>query len=497
MKSKKELLEIQEEKMARKKEEVQEILQHECKNHNRKPITRRQLLASGIQSYGLAYTAAPFMGALLNPNRAQAQECPGSGAGATNTLPAFVTLSLAGGWGAAGNMVPMGLDGQPLSDYRRIGLGSGTPPIVRAFNNVPFAGNNIGRFLPGLQSTASAAAIANTGFLAIWVQNQNDSNSGNHDPLDISGMVAKAGLSGEIAPAIGSRSSDTGNKHDYAIIKPPNSSRVRSFNDLQNVLGTGGARGALAGLNQNQRIQLREMVQKLSQRQISSVMQEAGGVTMARLVECATGKNIETLQATPPNPDIRQDANLAGAWGVNANSAANDQNVAFGSMVTAGLRGTVGTVSLEMGGYDYHGRSRQDTDQRDFNAGTVIGSALETAHILQRKTVINIISDGAVRSETSDDPGAPWRGDNSDPGAIIMFFYDPAGRPEMTGFQVGGLNNAQAADPSFFTGDNPTMASAAAFANYCAFAGNMGLVESTIPGVMSAAQINQALKIGV
>jgi hypothetical protein len=150
-----------------------------------------------------------------------------------------------------------------------------------------------------------------------------------------------------------------------------------------------------------------------------------------------------------------------------------------------------------MGGYDYHGRTRQQTDDRDFQAGQVIGSAIETAHLLQRKTVFSVISDGAVRSETSDTPGAPWRGDNSDPGMIMMFFYDPTGRPEMSDFQVGGLNEAQAADPSIFTGNNPAMAAAAAFANYCAFAGNIGLLDATIPGVLSRSQIDQILKVGV
>ena len=78
----------------------------------------------------------------------------------------------------------------------------------------------------------------------------------------------------------------------------------------------------------------------------------------------------------------------------------------------------------------------------------------------------------------------------------MMFFYDPNGRPEMSGFQMGGFNSAQAADPNFLTGDNPLLASAAAFANYCAFAGNMGLVEATIPGVLSTAQLNQVIKVG-
>jgi hypothetical protein len=133
MKSRKENREIQKEQAARKKEEVQEILQHECKHHNRKPVTRRQLLASGIKTFGVGYTAAPFMGMLLNPSIARA-DCPGESGAAANTLPAFVTISLAGGWGGAGNMVPTDLGGQPLRDYRRIGLGNGTPPITRAFS---------------------------------------------------------------------------------------------------------------------------------------------------------------------------------------------------------------------------------------------------------------------------------------------------------------------------------------------------------------------------
>ena len=163
-------------------------------------------------------------------------------------------------------------------------------------------------------------------------------------------------------------------------------------------------------------------------------------------------------------------------------------------MVKAGLMGNAGTVGLNMGGYDYHGRNRADTTGRDTNAGRVIGRVLESASVLNQKVFMYVTSDGSVSGPTSDQRDVDFRSDRGSAGCVYILAYDPAGRPATSGHQIGQFTDAQAADDAFITGSNPELAASAVFANYLKFNNRMDLVTPVLGSTFSTSELNTVVK---
>jgi hypothetical protein len=484
-------LELQAELQEAKRKEIEKNYKDYCLSHNAKPVTRRQLLGAGVLSFSASMTLPTLAGMLLPTEvRAQAQECPSS-SGASD-MASFVTVNLAGGAAMAANFVPQDAGGQFLPSYNKMGLGDGNVPIDNEFGNVPFAGEGISKFLTELRVNATPGTLANTAFVAIPVRSRDDSSM---NAFDASGMVAKAGLIGTDLPNMGTRSSDTGISQMYAKVKPPTPLVVGNYNDIAGALAL-GVTGPMRNWSDEQKTSLVKLVQNLSESQVNKVNQQSGGRTLASLVNCALGKNVQLSQEPPPSVDVRQEASLAAVWGVDAGTNTNNREVIFGSMVNAGLLGNAGTVGLNMGGYDYHNGTRTTGDQRDGEAGAVVGRILESASVLNKKVFIYVTSDGSVVSPVSDDRAAPWRSDRGSAGCAYIIAYDPSGRPATSGHQIGQFTDGQAADDKFITGNNPELAAAAAFANYLKFNNRMDLLSPVIGSTFGTSDLNKVIKFG-
>lgn len=455
-----------------------------------KPHSRREFLESGLISFSGVMTMPTLASVLMNMNRAHAEDCPTAAAGPVNSsgLAPFVTLNLAGGASLAANFVPMDQGGQTLNSYSQIGLGDGNVPIVREFGNVPFAGDGIAKLLTGIQNTAAATTLANTAFVAVNVRSRDDSGA---NMLDASGMVSAAGLVGSELPNLGKKDGLTGNNNQPAYVKPPTPLVVRQFEDIE---GSVGVAGPLGQLSQEQKISFFRLIENLSTSQAAKLQNFAGGRTLASLTKCAAGKNVELASKNADQLDVRSNTDASGIWGVNAGSSSRDESVVFGSMVLAALTGKSGPISLEKGGYDYHNKTRTRGDERDMEAGEVIGRVLQTAAVLQQRVFLYVTTDGACRSETSNARDSVWRSDFGEAGCNYMIAYDPTGRPETNGFQLGHFTNGQVVDTGFLTGGNPALASAAVFANYLSFSKQIPLLEKVLSGVFSTADLNTILK---
>lgn len=463
-----------------------------CLSHNKKPLSRRELLGAGLLSFSASMTLPTLAGMML-PQNAYGQSqanCPSATAG--SGLAPFITLNLAGGAGLAANYVPTDAGGQFLASYNKMGLGDGQVPIDYEFGQVPFAGEGISKLLTEIRNAASPSTLGNTAFVAIPVRSRDDSSD---NPFDASGMVAKAGLIGTDLPNLGVRASDTGIRQYYSKVKPPTPLVVGNYNDIASALAL-GVKGPLSNLDDKQKVSVLKLVEKLSQTQTNKVNSQAGGRMLATLVQCALGKNITLAQQPSPSLDAREDASLSAIWGINSGTGANNRNVIFGSMVHAGLKGVAGTVNLEMGGFDYHNGSRTTGDQRDGEAGQAIGRILESASALNQKVFIYVTSDGSVSSTVSDERNSPWRSDRGSAGMAYIIAYDPAGRPQTSGHQIGQFTSGQAADDTFVTGDNPALAAAGAFANYLKFNKRMDLLGAVLGSTFSSAQLDQIIKFG-
>lgn len=470
--------------MSRKKKE---IIPFWAKLGHAKPTTRREFLATGAIPF-FAWAVGPSIATLLTPTSAMGQTLNCAGAG-TSFIP-FITLNLSGGPSLASQVVAKTLAGANLTSYSKLGQGSGpgiSYNVVNEFGNVPFAGTGIGgnvtglvsKFLTGVRDPRTQntrlAALDKTAFIWQAAASADDSAM---NPLDVTGMVLKMGLTGSKLPNLGRTDTKTGINQVSALIPPPAPFVVSNVNDLANALGYAAA---LSGLSTSQKSSLAKVISRFSGSQIRKLATVSGGEAVSQIVECAGLRNIELVTSgggdvNPLGLGNTTSTRLAQIWGVNANDRTS-QNAIFGSMVYNGLTGNASTINLNLGGYDYHDNTRTTGDTRDLAAGQVVGKIIETADFLQKPVFIYVCADGATVSGESGTADSAWMSDRGIAGMQYILAYHPTARPATSSFQIGGFNNGQAADGSFPTGNNPDLAAQSIFANYAAWNNKMDFLE--------------------
>lgn len=473
---------------------------------HKKPTTRREFLSYGMIPFA-ASTFMPNLLQILSPEAAQAQNaanCPVAG----STLIPFVQVNLSGGAGLMANFVPHDLNRNPLASYSIMGMGSGGAniPIVREFGNVPFAGDRgdgqlISNFLVGLRARASAVAISKTAFIGMCVRSRDDSSENEYA---MNGLVHRAGLVGSKLPHLGTEDRATGINQMPVLYAPPSPLVVNGFRDVANSLGYTAALGT--ALNAVQRERLTKMISDLSGAQARKLASINTGAGVQQAIDCAGIKNVDLIREGAGAVDPRSNAAVAALWGINAQTANNSDPLVFASMVFNTLNGQAGTCSINMGGYDYHGNPRATTNARDLAAGQLIGNIMQTADILQRPVFIYVTSDGAVSSDDSaTDRQSQFNSDRGSAGCAYMIMYNPAGRPVTTDFQVGHydrlrnnvIESTQAADDTTVVGGSPSLATQAAFANYCKLNNRMDLYAQVVTrGLVETDRLNQVVKVG-
>lgn len=464
-----------------------------AKTGHAKPVTRRDFLSAGIIPFA-ASIAVPNWVSLILGSPANAQTAVTCDAANSTALIPFVTVNLSGGAAMSSNFLPMNAAGQPIASYSKMGLGNNQVPIEREFGNVPFAGLNNGallsKFLEGVRSSATAAALANTAFVGIPCDSANDTSS---NKFDISGAVTKAGLIGSQLPNLGRSNSRTGINQAAGIVAPPAPLVVNSYSALLTSIGYSATLNT--ALNTAQKNSLAKLVSNLNSSQTAKLNAVQGAEGVKKVLDCAGIKNVDVVQKGAGVVDPRQNAGVATVWNINANTAAGSRDLIFGAMVYNSLLGQAGAAGLELGGYDYHDGTRTNGDAKDRDAGVVIGRILETAKVLGKPVFVYVVSDGSVYSDESDDRQAGWQGDRGSNGVSYMLYYSPAGRPATSGFQIGAFNDNQAADTTFITGGNPELVAAAVFANWCQANKRMDLFDRVANRLFNATQLAQVVKV--
>lgn len=441
---------------------------------HKKPVTRRDFLSAGIIPFAASIFMPNFASMILS-QRANAAEGEMSCDTADALIP-LVTVNLSGGMAMSSNFLPMNAAGDPIASYNKLGLGNNQVPIVREFGNVPFAGMDNGvllsKFLTGIRANAVTSTIANTAFVAIPNESQSDTAA---NKLDISGLVTKAGLVGANLPNLGQTGTATGIQQAPAFLAPPAPLVVSNFNSLSTSIGYTAALNT--SLNSKQRESLVKLMRDLNTAQTRKLATIKDGEGIKKVLDCAGIKNVDVVVQGAGIIDPRGNTAYSQVWGVTAQTAVTDQALIAGAMVYNTLLGQAGSSSLNIGGYDYHNGTRTLGDTKDQEAGTMVGRILQSAAILQKPVFIYVISDGSVFSPDSDSRSAPWQGDRSSNGVAYMLYYNPKGRPETNGFQIGSFTDNQGADTSFITGGDPEKAALAAFANWCQANRRLDLLE--------------------
>jgi hypothetical protein len=202
---------------------------------------------------------------------------------------------------------------------------------------------------------------------------------------------------------------------------------------------------------------------------------------LSKLVECAGIRNIDLIASgggdvNPLAVGGQLAADLAAIWGVNV-ADRTSRNAIFGSMVYNALMGNASTVNLNIGGYDYHDATRTTGNQRDLEAGQIVGKILETAKKFNKPVFVYVCADGATVSAETGTADSVWMSDRGIAGMQYMLAFNPTKRPETSGSQIGGFNEGQAADGKYATGTSPEMSAQAVFANYAALNGRIDFLE--------------------
>jgi hypothetical protein len=468
-----------------------------AKTGHGKPVTRRDFLAHGIIPFAASALVPGALGLLSGlPINAMADQCA---AGAAN-MATFITVNLSGGASLASNFVPRDMNGQLLPSYSKMGLGTmgNNLPIATEFGVPAFSGMYQGALisgmLTGIRASADASTLGGTAFVGVCIKSQDDS-AGNS--FDASGMVYRAGKVGSTLPNLGTGQTVTGIRQAAATVAPPPPLIVGSFNDIANSIGyTGALRNSLTT---NQKISLTKLVASLSGSQVRKLASINSAAGVQDLVNCAGIKNPSLISAGANlvDPLTNGDGSaVSPIWnGFNASTAANNQDRVLGSMVYNALNGNAGTVSIDLGGYDYHDNTRTTGFNMDKQAGMVIGKILQTAKAMGKPVFVYVTSDGSVVSLETSTPDSPWASDRGTAGAALMFVYHPSGRPQTSGFQIGQFTTGQVVDESYVIGSNPELAAQAVFANYLQFNKSLGLFGSIVGRSALTDGVNGVVKL--
>ena len=470
-----------------------------------KPTTRRDFLASGMIGMSGFIVAPSILNVLAAPGFANAQDdqCVVTGGG----MPAFITVNLSGGASLSGNLPPLGEDRDPLPKYDILGLGADQAVFTddtrgsTMFQGVRVAGTRnagvpAGHFWLGLGLRASQATIDKTSLVSICVSSNDDTSS---NLADASGMIMQAGLSGSLLPNLGqSNGTGTGVGQTAAITKPAAPLIVGRYSDIEGALKPAGT--LATRLTDSRRKKLLELVNSLSGSQARTVASpgSATGTMLAKVVECATGKNIELAATTDPGIDPGLNTGVAGVWGI-APGNKNGANYAAASIVYNALNGNASTAGINLGGYDYHGNARNNTNTADQRAGEMVGQILETASILGKTVMIYVVSDGSVSAASGSAFGVQYSNDSGSRGMSYMLVYNPTARPQVKNdaykHQIGFFTNGQGASDQTPVA-TATKAAAAVVANYLQIAGQSAKLDGIIGSTFQRSELDEVIRFG-
>jgi hypothetical protein len=408
---------------------------------HKRPVTRRDFLAQGFLS-GVGMVMAPSILGMLGARRAEAAPFVCSIRAGAGLIP-FICLDLAGGANIAGSNVLVGGPGGQLdllsaAGYSKLGLPSSMTPGNANQVNTEFgiAFHSDSAFLRGMQSKTSTTTRANVNGTIFAARSDNDTGNNPHNPMY---GIAKAGAAGDLVVLVGNDPTDSGgNSAAPAAMMDPTlrPTKIASANDATGLVNTG------------------QLVSLLNNQQAAAVAKAAEDITALKMTKIAEDPNLEGLvqcgyvQTTDlitrfGSPDVvnpNLDTDIVGT-GTSIFTAADMNQSRFqrtASVMKLVVEGYAGAGTVENGGYDYHDNTRATGEDRDFQAGQMMGAMLEYAARKAQPLMLYVITDGSLASNGMIDNSTggrgkgQWTGDNSDTAATFILVYNPAGRPAMT-----------------------------------------------------------------
>jgi hypothetical protein len=461
---------------------------------HKRPVTRRDFLAQGFLS-GVGMVMAPTLLGMFGARRANAQTFVCQVRAGAGLVP-FIVLDLAGGANIAGSNVLVGgpagqLDFLTASGYSKLGLPSGLAPNNAGQVNTEFglAFHSDSAFLRGMQSKTSTTTRAKVNGTIFAARSDNDTGNNPHNPMY---GIAKAGANGSLVTLVGSDPSESGgNSAAPASMVDPTvrPTKVDSANDATGLVDTGKL---VSLLNQTQAGQVAKAAEDISAIKLAKIAEDPN---LEELVHCSYVQTTDLISKFG-NPDVVNptlDTDIVGA-GTSIFTAAEMNQSRFqktAAVMKLVVGGYAGAGTVEQGGYDYHDSTRATGEDRDFQAGQMMGAMLEYAARKAAPLMLYVITDGALSSNGMIDNSTggrgkgQWTGDNSDTAATFMLVYSPTAQPQLTranAHQIGYFRPdgsvETAATP---VANNVGLLVQAAVLNYLALHNRVGDLSTVLP----------------
>lgn len=449
-----------------------------------KRINRRDFLDISInRTFGSL--CLPSLATLLYNSRAKATgECDTGTV--DSTRPAFIAVDLAGGASIAGNNVMVyDAGGKLLTSYTGLGLPPDLHPDNKAVNtDLGLAMHADSPMLAGIKEVIDNEISAKVNGCVICTQSADDTSS---NELATAQGIFLAGGNGLILPLIGMRNSipsGSGGNSVTPFITGVAPTQITSIEDARQILAAGDI---WTGSPRMEKVLA--TIEKLSFAQLQKFAELSLPEQTHTMLKCGYTEATRLLKRGEDEADPTKDPALASM------PSLNQQNPAAVAIAYLVLKGMAGSGTITLSGYDYHDLTATNGDQKDMDAGRVIGTLLRMAAMLRKKLMIHVYTDGGVYANTDAQAVRgvekfAWQGDAEARSAAFVLVYDPdaADRPELNFQQMGAyksdaggtvdLSPAKHASIS----QNPKAQAEMMIANWLAWQGRQGEFSGLIPG---------------
>ncbi|MGD8324358.1 MAG: general secretion pathway protein GspF [Gammaproteobacteria bacterium] len=443
--------------------ELEQRIEADCRRSGHaRPTTRREFLGRGLIS-GVSTVFLPSLAGMLAREAYAQTGCvidnnPLLGAG---KIP-FIGIDQGGGANIAGsNVIVGGAGGQEdfisAAGYARLGLPNAIiPQSVGVDRSFGIAMHPNSALLRGMLDKTSPATRANVNGTVIPARSENDTDNNPHNPIY---GIARAGANGEFAATIGTRNSESGGRSEAPDSMIDASLRPTRVSNRSEAIGLGGGGGTVEGFPNGRVAEASAIISALKLGQITEEQ------ATKDLVQCGFDKTTATFNSVVAESDLDPNADpiLQNIF-PGAELDDGDFRKAAAAMKIV-INGYGGAGTIEYGGRDYHQDPRDETDQKDFIVGQVIGASLEYAAQLAKPLMLYVFSDGAVSANTNleEDDGNGvqkfrWENDSSGSAASVIFVYSPNGQPALR-------NGAASQQLGFYSDGGSIDRSSSPFAN--------------------------------
>jgi hypothetical protein len=427
-----------------------------------------------------------------------------------NPMIPVIVVDLAGGANIGGSNALVGnTNGQMhfLPNYQSLGLMSSEHPSnvgmisdLRGNTTTPsgLLFHSRSGMLAGIRA-AAGTAVNNTDGIVMCGISGDDTENNPHNPMY---WFFNAGARGQLTQLVGTRANTSGGNSQAPVtsidlsIAPLRVTRPSDVTDLASL----GPMSRNNNFAQGRENMLLRALEGLSSSKVRALSRRGLPDAVKDLVLCNITKTQGLLNRFSSNQlDPLLDNDVRAVFPDIANNGGQQEAGSVAKMVLDGYA-ACGTITL--GGYDYHGNDRAETDTRDTAAGTLIGRILNLAQRKNTKVVVYVISDGGVSANGTDigtNGRFSWSSDSGNRGSSLMLVYDPMARPVMrsNSRQMGNFQTSGSIQPDASPMSNSvTTLAKAVMLNYLALHGREGELAAVVGDNPFLTDLNRHLLFG-